>query len=93
MVTELWGATPRRGRSSQNVRKPRKDEVGVKKDSSTLPESVEYNDNLANMSDAAIPCPLCIWSLSSSDSDSDSNNDSSSSAANDVECREMTKVP
>ena len=58
----------------------------MRKDSNTLRESVDYNENLADMSAGAGTlssfASITTGSLSSSDSDSDSDNDSSNSASN-----------
>ena len=79
-----WRATPRRRRhTSQNVRKPRKDMGGRRKDSNTLPASSECNDNLADMSDGASSlssfASITTGSSSGSGSDSVSDNETSSS--------------
>ena len=83
MVAESWGATPRRRRrTSQNVRKLRKDTCRRRKDCNTLRASGEYNDNLADMSDGAnsLSSFASITTGSSgSGSDSDSDNKMSSS--------------
>ena len=62
LVAQSWGTTAhRRRRSSQNVRKPRKDKGKGRATEHVLPETAEYVDNLGQVSDSGKfrhPCPL-----------------------------------
>ena len=53
LVAQSWGGTAhRRRRSSQNVRKPQKDKGKGRAREHILPETVEYVDNLGEVSDS-----------------------------------------
>ena len=69
LVAQSWGTTAhRRRRSSQNVRKPRKDKGKERTRERVLPETAEYVDNLGQVSDSG--CSLSSFGSISTDASS-----------------------
>ena len=81
LVAQSWGTTAhRRRRSSQNVRKPRKDKGKERTRERVLPETAEYVDNLGQVSDSgsSLSSFASASALTVSDEESGTDSDSDS---------------